>query len=380
MHAVHVIPSLSGTHGGPVNALVGLALAQRRQGIDVTVVTGDHGAVESRAGDLESAAIDVVRLPGAASRVWPASRPATRLVAAISAADVVHIHGVWERLLFAAAAVASAARVPYVVRTCGMLDEWALARKPLKKRLYIAWRLRGMLERAAAIHCTSRMEAESTGKLRVRFQRMIDEPNGVAVEEFERLPPRGGFRAAHDIGDRPLIVFLGRVHPGKGLEYLLPSLPLLASHDAVVVVVGPDSSPFAAEMKRRAANLAPRSRVIFTGMLRGPARVSPLVDADVFALPSEHENFGVSVIEALAAGCPVVVSHHVGLHHEIAAHGVGSTTSLAPHAIAAALDDWLGRRIDISRPFAPARRYALGTFDWNRIAARWQAHYRCLVA
>lgn len=380
MRVLHVIASLVEKQGGPSAALAGLALAQRRIGLDVAVATGDNDALASRAEDLKAAGIDVIGLPQPSWRARLTTRPSPRLEAAVRACDVIHIHGVWEHLLFEAAIAAGSSDKPYVIRGCGMLDEWALRRKPFKKRLYLAWRLASMLRRAAAVHCTTRMEADSTGQLRIRFRRVIVEPNGVTTAEFAPLPARGGFRAAHGIGDRPLVVFLGRVHPGKGVEYLLPALPLVRTPDVVVAIVGPDSSPFAAEMKRRAESVAPAVRVIFTGMLRGHDRVAPLVDADVFALPSEHENFGVSVIEALAAGSPVVVSDHVGLAREVVSQGVGSATSLTPTAIAAALDDWLARRNSIPRPFRAARTYALESFDWDHIAARWRAHYDKLAA
>jgi glycosyltransferase involved in cell wall biosynthesis len=345
----------------------------------VTIVTENNEAVGSREANLRSVGVDVVRMPVTSWTARLAVRPSPALASAVRASDVVHIHGVWEHVLHEAAAAAHAAGVPYVIRGCGMLDEWALRRKPLKKRLYIALRLGGILERAAALHCTSQMEADSTGRLNLRFPPFILEPNGIMTAEFEPLPAYGGFRAALGIGERPLIVFLGRVHPGKGVEYLLPALDLLRTRDPVVAIVGPDASPFATQMKGLAAAVAPGVRVVFTGMMRGRERIAPLVDADVFALPSEHENFGVSVIEALAAGCPVVVSDQVSLGQEVVSQGVGTSTTLAPAAIAAALDDWLARSRSIPRPFAAARRYAFDTFDWCRISERWLAHYARLA-
>lgn len=378
MRVLHVTGSIADQQGGPSAALVGLALAQQRQGLAVTVLTRDQFEARPRMAVIQDAGIEVIAIPLTSGAARFSQGPSARVAAAVNATEFLHVHGVWEHLLFEAATAASNAGIPYVVRCCGMLDAWALRRRPLKKKLYLAWRLRRMLERAAAIHCTTRMEATSTGQLRVRFPEIIVEPNGVTNEEFERLPARGGFRMALGIGDRPLIVFLGRVHPGKGVEYLLPALRLLRTPDAVAVIVGPADSPFAIRLKQQAAAVAPSCRVIFTGMLKARERIAPLVDADVFVLPSEHENFGVAVIEALAAGCPVVVSDQVGLCQEIAAQGVGSVTSLEPASIAAALDEWLSRRGEIARPFAAARRFALAAFDWDGIAARWQAHYERL--
>ncbi len=375
MRVVHVIGSLADRQGGPSAALVGLALAQFRQGLDVAVLTGDQGDAGSRAHELKAVGIPVTRIPAATFPERLSWRPSSRVASIVAAADILHVHGVWEHILFESAMAAKVVGKSYVIRPCGMLDTWALQRRPLKKRLYLAWRLRSMLEHAAAIHCTTRMESDSTCRIRARLPRIIVEPNGILGDEFVVLPCRGGFREAHGIGDRPLIVFLGRVHPGKGVEYLLRALPLLKTSDVVVAVVGPADSEFAMRMRRQAASLSAESRVIFTGMLRGSERIAPLVDADVFALPSEHENFGISVIEALAAGCPVVVSDQVGLCHEVSTPGVGSVATLSPTAIAGSLDEWLQRRLSIQRPFVKARRFALDAFDWKNIATRWHSHY-----
>lgn len=374
-----MIGSVGDRQGGPSAVVFGFAMAQKRRGLDVAVITSDQADARPRMAAFDAAGIEVIPISLATWRSRLSRQPSERVAAAVGCADIVHIHGVWEHLLFEATRASTLAGVPYVIRCCGMLDTWALRRRRLKKQAYLAFRLRGMLESAAAIHCTTRMEAESTCRLELGFPEFIVEPNGVTTDEFAMLPPRGGFRAAHGIGDRPLIVFLGRVHPGKGVEYLLPALRLLRAPGAVAVIVGPADTTFANRMKQHAATIAPLAEVIFTGMLRGPERIAPLVDADVFALPSEHENFGVAVIEALAAGCPVVVSDQVGLCQEIVAAGVGSVIPLDPAAVAAALDKWLDRRSEIARPFASARQFALQTFDWDGIAARWQAHYARLT-
>jgi glycosyltransferase involved in cell wall biosynthesis len=116
-------------------------------------------------------------------------------------------------------------------------------------------------------------------------------------------------------------------------------------------------------------------RVIFTGALRGRRKLEALVDADVFCLPSEHENFGISVIEAMAAGCPVVVSENVGLKEEIRQCGAGSITPLDSELIALAIDGWLQDASARHDAGGRARACALRDFDWNVIAARWQRRY-----
>ena len=190
---------------------------------------------------------------------------------------------------------------PYVFTPHGMLDSWSLRQRWAKKRLYRWLRLDRELRGAAAFHTTSdaeRREVEALGL----GPRVIVEPLGIDMAEFEALPPRGTFRARYpQIGDRPLVVFLGRVHPGKGVEYLIPALGATRVRDVVLAVVGPDSKGYLAEMRKLADTHGVAERVLFTGMAVGAERIPPLVDADLFALPSDHENFGVSAVEALAA-------------------------------------------------------------------------------
>jgi glycosyltransferase involved in cell wall biosynthesis len=288
--------------------------------------------------------------------------------------DVVHAHGVWEEVQYQAFRSCGRSGVPFVIRCCGSLDQWSLSRKWVRKAVYRAWRLDRMLDGATAVHCSTAAEAASTGRLGFAAP-IVVEPNGVRLEEFVELPQRGAFRESIGRPSAPLILFLGRIHPGKGVEQLIPALRHVTTPDATVVIVGGDSGGYRDEMERMVAAHRLNGRVIFTGALRGRRKLEALVDADVFCLPSEHENFGISVIEAMAAGCPVVVSEHVGLKEEIRQCGAGSVTPLDSEAIARAIDGWLEDSVARRKAGAQARACALRDFDWNVIAARWQGRY-----
>ena len=108
-------------------------------------------------------------------------------------------------------------------------------------------------------------------------------------------------------------------------------------------------------------------------------RIEALTDADLFAPPSQHENFGIVVIEALACGTPVIVSDGVALHDEVVAANVGASVRVGDiPALASELDRWLDddelRRATSQR----ARAFASEQFDWSKIAQRWRDHYRSL--
>ena len=380
MRILHAIPGLTDRSGGPTTALVGLACAQAAAGAMVTVLACTREGDVIAAADRLAAAGVVLRTVGPCHGPLmrhPQLAATTRSL--VASHDVVHAHGVWEELQYQASRACLAERIPFVIRCCGLLDEWSLRRKWLKKAVYRFWRLDRMLASADAIHCTTAAEAASTGTLRCATT-IVVEPNGIGLEDFATLPARGGLRRSLAIGDAPLIVFLGRVHPGKGVESLIPALARVRTPGVTVAVVGSDSAGYRGEMEGLADTHGVRDRVAFVGPLSGRQKIEALVDADVFCLPSQHENFGISIVEAMAAGCAVVVSEHVGIKDEILAAGAGSVTSLDPARIAAALDDWLGDERGRHEAGARGREFALRSYDWALIAARWQRRYEALMA
>jgi glycosyltransferase involved in cell wall biosynthesis len=100
-----------------------------------------------------------------------------------------------------------------------------------------------------------------------------------------------------------------------------------------------------------------------------------LADADLFVLPSHQENFGIAVVEALAAGCPVLVSNHVNIHSEISAAGVGGVIATRIDSLAAALTKWMGEPELRSAAAGKARPYVRDNYDWRAIASRWAQRY-----
>lgn len=380
MRILHAIPGLTDRSGGPTTALVGLAGAQAEAGDEVTVLAC------TREGDVIAAADRLAAAGVTLHTVGPCHGPLMRHPRLIDTVrtlvpghDVVHVHGVWEELEYQVGRACLAKRIPFVIRGCGLLDEWSLRRKWLKKAVYRIWRLNRLLARADAIHCTTPAEAHSTGKLGCPTP-IVVEPNGIDMRDFADLPARGGCRSALGIGAAPLVVFLGRIHPGKGVEHLLPALARLRTPAATLAVIGSDSKGYRGDMERLADALGVRERVRFTGPLTGRRKIEALVDADVFCLPSEHENFGISIVEAMAAGCAVVVSDQVGIRDDVVAAGAGSVVPLDAQRIAVELDAWLGDAARRREAGARARRFALETYDWTLIARRWRRRYGELMA
>ena len=375
---LHVISGIDPQNGGPSRALLGLTAAQAKLGIDVRVVsTFREQSGPENAPNFEAAGVPVTLIGPA----WgaPSWHPHIRkvLTRLIADADVVHIHALFEEIQHQAAKISCKLGKPYIMRPCGALDPWSLSRGRLKKRLYLALRLRRDLNRATAIHYTTDAERRAAEPLGLTAPTIV-EPNGIDLSEFDPLPSKGLFRAKHaEIGGRRIVLFLGRIDPKKGLDLLIPAFAKANIADTILILAGPDSFGYEQQMRELAQREGIADRVLFPGMLNGVERIEALVDADLFVMPSYVENFGISVIEALAAGVPAVISENVNVADRLPADAV-RVVPVKMNAIATAIREQLSQ---------PARSnagvgivFAHSTFAWPRIARAWIDHYHRLLA
>jgi glycosyltransferase involved in cell wall biosynthesis len=291
----------------------------------------------------------------------------------ISCVDVVHIHGVWEEIQHQAARIAHQLRKPYVFTPHGMLDPWSLSQSRLKKQIYLALRLKRDLDQAAAIHFTDETERDVVAPLNIKAPPVVERLI-IDLSDFQPLPPRGQFREkfAQQLGHRPFVLFMSRIHHKKGLDLLVPAFAKSAtSHDAMLVIAGPDVGGYQSQVQQMARDAGIADRVLFPGMIYGKDRAAAMVDADLFALTSYQENFGVVVIEALAAGTPVVISDQVAIHRQIAEAQVGEVVPTNVDQIAETLTRWLTDRALRSASSARATEFVAKNFDRMSQARRW---------
>ena len=379
MRAVHVISGLDPRGGGPVTALQGLATALAHTGVDVTVVATFSAGADLRVADqLRAAGVAVHTVGPVRGRLRAHHDLTPTLEHTIQAADVVHIHALWEPIQHHAARQARAHGVPYVIRPCGMLDPWSLRQSAWRKRLYLACRLRRDLHRAAALHFTSEVERDGAGRLNLQTPAIV-EPNGIALDEYQALPAQSTFRAHHpQTQGRPLLLFLSRLHRKKGLGLLIPAFAQVLQASAakpMLVLAGPCAPQYRRRLESEIASHGLSDHVIFTGMLEGEQKRAALTDADLFVLPSYQENFGIAVIEALAAGTPVVVSDQVNICGRIAEGQVGAVVPTRIEPLAESLTRWMSDARLREDAAERARPFVQAHFDWGQIAEHWATHY-----
>ena len=361
MKILHVIPTFAPAwrYGGPIVAALGLTRELARHGHEVTVFTTNADGsgvldVPTRR-PVPVDGVDVWYFPLERPRWYYFSRPLGRaLRERVAEFDITHIHSIFLWPTTIAAFWCRRRRVPYIIRPSGSLDpelltksyqRWAVSLpSTVRKRVYLntvgKWDLNG----ASGIHFTSRGEMEASRGQRLRPQKYVL-PFGVdpAPDESDAdLPP---LRRKHpELGGKKVVLFLSRLDPGKGLDLLIPALGSIASEgrDFALVVAGSGAMAYERSVASLAAKHGLRERTVFLGFVEGEHKWSVLRDADVFVLPSYHENFGFAVLEAMAAGLPVVISNRVNIHQEVNAAGAGIVTGLDSKEIAAAVDRLLG--------------------------------------
>jgi glycosyltransferase involved in cell wall biosynthesis len=320
VHILHVIGSLSPADGGPPEALRQLARAYRQIGDTMEVVSLDPPDapflkdVPCPAHALGTGVLGRFRLSPSLLQ-W--------LRANIARFDGIVMQGIWTFPGIAVRLAARRAGRPYCVFAHGALDPWFNKHYPfkrLKKKLY--WPIQyPILRDAAAVLFTTRMERDLalTSFRPNRWNSMpipygVDEPVGdpaVQIGTFYRKIPV--------LRTRKYLLFLGRLHEKKGCDLLLNAFANLAQQypNVDLVLAGPDQNGIKAKLQQIAAEHGIADRVHWPGMLSGDLKWGALRAADAFVLPSHQENFGIAVVESLAAGRPVLISNQVNIWPEL---------------------------------------------------------------
>lgn len=366
MKVLHIIPRLSFRCGGPVKAIIGMAQAQVRAGLELKILATDHWYE----GHPEIQGCEIKVFPCKLIHNWQLSPSLHRaLPDEVRWADVVNIHTLWSFTTLSAARACQSARVPYVLRPCGMMDVWSLAQKQWKKRLYVSLLERHNINRASALWFTSEEERTSARLFNYTCPDTVI-PLGLPLDAYAQLPPKGFFRERYpQTAGRRIVLFLGRITPVKQLDVLLRAFKTVGADftDAVLAIAGPDEDNHLGVLKQLANDLGMSDKVIFTGGLRGAEVQAALADAEIFVLPSLHENFGVAAVEAMASGIPVIVSDCVGLASYVSEERAGLVTPPNEQELSANLRTLLGDTARARRMGENGRRLALGKFTWDYI-------------
>jgi len=314
MNILHTIPYIGRAQGGPVESLRLLASAQSDKGHHVRVVhtgiDGDGESVQFREN------VQTIRANSFTPNRWSPKFIKSALFDGFIP-DVVHSHGLWLDVSRQSAKLSKQLGIPHIISPCGMLQKDALERSKWKKR--IAWLgfQKKVLLSSEIIHAKSEAEAS---EIRKRFPqvkvRVVPNPIETPPKHItdDNTPDRKiqlrkfFFQRTGILLEHKILLFMGRVHPVKGLIPLLNAwLDIYETFpDWRLVIIGPDEDGFRSKLKSIIRNNS--SNVVFVDPLFGEDRWAVYANADLFVAPSDFENFGQSIAEALSAGIPVITT------------------------------------------------------------------------
>jgi len=229
-----------------------------------------------------------------------------------------------------------------------MLDPWfrrAYPLRHLKKSLYWPW-AEGRVARDAERVLFTSEEERRTARGTFFPYRAREEivPLGIAAPPAVTEADREAFLARFpEARNRRLFLFLGRLHSKKGCDLLIEAFAQVHAHarspDVVLMMAGP-TTPWAEELKKHTAALAPAFPILWPGMLEGTLKWAALASAELFLLPSHQENFGIAVVEALALGTPVAISDRVHIWREIETDRAGLVCRNTASSLEETLRKW----------------------------------------
>ncbi len=391
MRVLQIVPSISLIYGGPSQMVLGLSSALARQGVEVTVLTTDsNGDTGQQPLDvplncpIEQDGYKIIYFRCAPFRRYKFSVELLKwLNLHAHTFNLAHIHALFSPVSSVAATVCRRQQLPYILRPLGTLDPADLRKKRQLKQLYAAILERPNLAGAAAIHFTSVQEAKISERFGVSTRDLVIPlgVNPIKIGEAGEEEVRSKLGIPKDV---PLVLFMSRIDPKKGLNLLLPALEALLAEGLnfhfVLAGTNPQDPNYEDKIRSQIQASPLRSHTTITGFVTGELKSALLQAADLFVLPSYYENFGIAVAEAMAAGTPVVISDQVHICQEVRdseSGWVGATdVSDLTELLRIALQNPSERR----RRGLCAKEYALKNYSWDAIALQTIEAYNQILS
>jgi glycosyltransferase involved in cell wall biosynthesis len=369
--------------GGVVRALIDLCNALAARGHDVRALTTDASDAprnwDGREGRPLLQVLPFHRI-GEGVLTSESKRVARE---AIMWADVVHLHVPWDMICLQLGWIAQKFRVPYIVTVHGMLDDWTMASAAMKKRLYLALAGRKFLERAQGVQSAAQIEGEQSVRWYPRGKSIVI-PLLFDFGEFEKLPgPQRALRE-FDLQDdgRPCVLFLGRLHPIKRVELVIRAVAELKRQGcaARLLIAGSGDAKYEAELRQLVQREGLESDARFLGFVSGETKLSLYQHAHVAVLPSAHESFGYSLVEALACGTPVIATTGVNIWRELEQTGGATIAAAEPSSITNAIREIITNQQHRNHMGQKGCEGIRAWLDPHRVIQQYETMYRQAIS
>lgn len=366
MRVIHIVPAITEEASGPSYSVPQLCESLIETDVDVQLAVLDWAPMP----------VDLLYLKafplGFGPRrlgVSPGMRHWLKTEAASGLTDIIHNHGLWMMPNVYPGWVRKKTRCKLMVSPRGALSEWAMGINAFQKIIFWHFLQAQTLQAADCFHATAESEFHDIRRHGFK-QPVCILPNGIDVPTLVAKPK----------DCRRQLLFLGRIHPIKGIDHLLRAWQVVETQfpEWDLVIAGPGKSCYQAEMQALASQLR-LERVTFDGPHYGDKKLEAYRAASLFVLPTHSENFGMTVAEALAAGTPAIVTQGApwgGLEE----HGAGWWIEIGVNPLIACLEKALAtpseRLVEMGRA---GREWMLRDFSWEQIGTQLSSVYSWLL-
>ena len=318
MKILQVFDFFSLHHGGGTVALLYIlarALAQR--GHEVVIYTSDFELDQEYIDSLPEAKVYSFHSWFNFLGVYLMPGMVTEVKGKLEEFDIIHLHCLRSFQNIVMHHYARKFGIPYVVDAHGSASRGTGGKRGLKWLFDLAFG-RGILRDASRAVAETKVGVEEYRKLGVRGEKIVIITPPFSVEEFAQLPSPGQFRCRYKIEDKHVIMFFGRIHQIKGIDFLVESFyDLTRSRDDVILAIVGSDDGFKSDLEEQINRLALSNKVLFTGFLGGEEKLSALVDADVVVQTSRYEQGAGAPFEAVLCGTPIIVTEHTGAGEDV---------------------------------------------------------------
>ncbi|HYA42048.1 MAG TPA: glycosyltransferase [Syntrophobacteraceae bacterium] len=362
---MHIVPRVGEEASGPSYTVVRLCRELYAIGENLRLV-----ALDGNGGSETIPFLETYPMRPMFRRLGLSPRMHGRLVGAAEHADILHNHSLWMMPNVYPGWAVRGKSCRLVVSPRGTLSRWALKRSAWKKRIFWALLQGPAVRRASCFHATAEHEYEDIRSAGLRGQPICVIPNGIDVPEMKSKPA----------APSRVLLFLGRIHPVKGIDMLLGAWAAVAHRfpEWELRIAGPDNDGYLPKMQETAKELGLK-RVVFCGPLYGEAKQAAYQEADLYVLPTHTENFGVTVAESLAAGTPAIVSKGApwsGLEE----NGAGWWIEIGVDPLVACLENALSRSPgELTSMGRAGREWMMRNYSWPKIGRMMHMTYRWLL-
>jgi len=366
IRSVQIVPHIDEEASGPSYTVVRLCRELLACGENLHLVTLNGGSQPPEIPFLETYPTRPVM-----SRLGFSPQMRDRLVQAAEFCDVLHNHSLWMMPNVYPGWAVQGRSCRLVISPRGTLSRWALSHSALAKRVFWSLLQGPAVRSSSCFHATAENEYEEIRSAGLASQPVSVVPNGIDVPEMKSKP----------VTRNRILLFLGRIHPKKGVDMLLRAWAALGRRfpEWELRIAGPDNIGHLPKMQALAEKLR-LERVVFCGPLYGETKQDAYREAELFVLPTHSENFGVTVAESLAAGTPAIVTKGApwsGLEK----HGAGWWIDIGVDPLVACLEDALSQsRNELMSKGRAGREWMMRDYSWPRVGQMMHMTYRWLLS